>query len=230
MPKRLSVILSIVLGMMTFLLGCSKANHETIAFVGDESGMKTCYEIYPEQYFPGPAAIPQELKEGRFPPDLVGEYEMIHPTYSGTYEYYEQASHQYKPYPSQTYATLSRRSMYIIIEEQVNGMAKIKFSFKKNDGFDYKDWYEQNAYIYGNVYSENESDFILCYENTEYAGSNANYFRGNIIKGVVDSDGIHDIQVWSIIKDRKYSGGEYQGLLQLYGYEHAVHNLAVRRK
>ncbi len=225
--KRNITIISVFIGIIIlFLLGCKKGSNDTIAFVGTESGMVSCYDIYPQQYFPYAGCDYDTLL---FPPDVVGEYEMIHPTYSGTYEYYEQVSHQYKPYPSQTYATLSRRSMYIIIEDQVNGMAKIRFSFKKNDESNYKDWYEQDAYIYGNVYSDDKSNFILCYDNTEYAG-NANYYRGNIIKGVVDTDGIHDIEVWSIIKERKFGGDEYQGLLQLYGYEHAVHNLAVRRK
>ena len=225
--RRNIAIFSAVIGiMLLFLIGCKKNSNDTIAFVGDESEMKSWRDIYPEQYFPIHDVDYDTLV---FPPDLVGEYEMIHPTYNGTYMYYEQVSHQYKPYPSQTYAALSRRSMYIIIEEQVNGMAKIKISFKKNDESNYKDWYEQDAYIYGNVYSDNESDFILCYENTEFAG-NANYYRGNIIKGVVSSDGIYDIQIWSIIKGRKFGGDEYQGLLQINGYEHAVHNLAVRRK
>lgn len=226
MLKRSIAILSVMLGLI-LLLGCSRSNHDSIAFVGDEIDMKEYYSIYPQQYFPE-GAISQDLKDGLFPPDVTGIYEAIHPTYTGTYEYYDQYAHQYKPYPEQTYVNLSNRSMKIIIEDQVNGMAKIKFSFKKNDNYDYKDWYEEDAYIYGNVYSDNNADFMLCYENTEDAGS-AQYSRGNIIKGTVDSLGIHNMQIWSIIKGRDFKT-EFYGLMQIYGYENAALDLAVRRE
>ncbi len=228
MLKRSLKILASALGVMLLLLwSCSKDNHDTIAFVGDESDMKQYYDIYPQSYFPE-SEISQELKDGLFPPDLTGEYELIHPTYSGTYEYFDQYTQQYVPYPQQAYTNLSKRSMYIIVEDQVNGMAKIKFSFKNNDDLEYKDWYDENAYLYGNVYSENDNEFMLCYENTENAG-NAEYYRGNIIKGTVDSIGIHDIRIWSIIKKRSFKT-EYQGLMKNYGYENAVNDLAIRRK
>lgn len=222
------IILTIAFGVaLSLLWSCSKNNHDTIAFVGDESDMKEYYDIYPQQYFPE-SEINQELKDGLFPPDMVGEYEVIHPEYSGTYKYYDQYSQEYVPYPQQAYTNLSRRSMYIKVEDQVNGMAKIKFSFKNNDDLDYKDWYEEDAYVYGNVYSENNNEFMLCYENTEYAGD-AIYYRGNIIKGTVDSIGIHDIRIWSIIKKRSFKT-EFHGIMQVYGYEKAVKDLAIRRK
>ena len=69
---------------------------------------------------------------------------------------------------------------------------------------------------------------MLCYENTEYAG-NATYYRGNIIQGTVDTLGIHNINIWSIIKDRSFEN-EFPGLQKQYGYEHAQHNLAIRKE
>ena len=214
------------------LLGCSKSGHNTIAFVGDESDVKHYYQVYPELYFP--PSISQNLKDGLFPPDLTGEYEMIHATYDGTYAQYNQQTHQYEPSPQQLYDNMSRmKSMYIIIENQVNGMAKIRFSFKNSDNSDYVDWFEEYAYIYGNIYSDNNKEFMLCYENAEYAGDNDEgeeiiYYRGNIIKGTVDSQGIHDINYWSIIKDRSFEI-PFQFALDLYGYLHAHHNLAIRK-
>ena len=218
--KRSSAILSIVLGMLLFLLGCSKSNHDTVAFVGDESDMKTCYELYPEQYFPN--GISQDLKDGRFPPDLVGEYEMNGTCIDGNYEYYNQMTHQYVALPSMAYTP---KSMYIIIEEQVNGMAKIKFAFKKNNN--YKDWYESDAYIYGNVFSDNQNDFMICYENTQ-GTETVKYYRGNIITGTIGPDGITNIHTWSVIKDRDFPS-LIQGIYNVGGHEHYHADKAVRK-
>ena len=227
MFKRSLISITVSLGAFLLLWGCSKSSHDTLAFVGDESDMKTCYQIYPEDYFP--TTISQDVRDGLFPPDLTGEYEMIHATYEGTYAMYNQQSHQYEPYPQAVYDNLSRvRSMYIVVEDQINGMAKIRFSLKMNDNFGYVDWYEADAYIYGNVYSDKKNDFVLFYENTENAGS-AIYYRGNIIKGIVDSLGIHNINYWSIIKDRSFES-EFPGLQMQYGFEHAHHNLAIRKE
>lgn len=220
MSKRSSAILSIVLGMMIFLLGCSKANHETVAFVGTESDMKTCYQIYPEQYFP--SEINRELAEGRFPPDLVGEYEMNGTCVDGTYEYYNQMTHQYVALPSTAYTP---KSMYIIIEEQVNGMARIRFAFKKNNN--YKDWYVADAYIYGDVFSDNPNSFMICYENTQ-GTETVKYHRGNIITGTVGQDGITNINTWSIIKDRDCPS-LIHGIYNIGGYEHYRADFAERK-
>lgn len=220
MLKRSTAILSIVMGMVIFLLGCSKANHETLAFIGDESNMKSCYEIYPENYFPN--GISQELMEGRFPPDIVGEYEMNGDFVDGYYEYYNQFTHQYVKLPD---AAFNPKTMCIIIEDQVNGMAKIRFSFKKNN--DYKVWYETNAYIYGNVFSENSNDFMICFENTEGSGI-CEYYRGNIVKGRKDETGIVNIDTWSVIKDRNFSALVY-GIYNVGGYEHYHANVANKK-
>lgn len=221
MLKRPLAILSIVLGVVAFLVGCSKDNHETLAFVGDESEMLTCYQIYPEQYFPN--GISETIRDGKFPPDLVGQYEMVASFGDGTYEYYNQQSHQYVQLPQGAYTP---KSMYIIIEEQVNGMAKIKFAFKRNN--DYKDWYEADAYIYGDVFSEtNSNDFIICYENSQ-GTETCRYFRGNIIKGTIGEDGISNIHTWSIIKDREFAS-LIHGIYNVGGYEHYHADLAVRK-
>lgn len=221
MLKRSSIIISIVLGMFLFLLGCSKGSQETLAFIGDESDMKSCYEIYPEDYFP--ASISPKLREGRFPPDIEGEYEMNGTFVAGTYEYYNQQTHQYVPLPSHAYTP---KSMYIIIEEQVNGMAKISFSFKRNN--DYKEWYSSQAYIYGDVYSDNPNDFIICYENTQ-GTETCRYFRGNIISGTIGENGISNINTWSIIKDRDYAALVH-GIYNVGGYEQYYANLAERKE
>lgn len=221
MLKRSSTIISIFLGVVIFLMGCSKGNHETLAFVGDESDMMNCYQIYPEQYFPG--SLSNIIKDGKFPPDLVGEYEMNASFGDGTYEYYNQQTDQYVPLPQGAYTP---KSMYIIIEDQVNGMAKIKFSFKRNNV--YKDWYEANAYIYGDVFSENNKrDFIICYENTQ-GTETCMYFRGNIISGTIGEDGISNIHTWSIIKDREYSA-LIRGIYNVGGYEHYHADFAERK-
>lgn len=208
MTKRLSAILSVVLGTILFLLGCSKSNHETLAFVGDESDMKTCYEIYPEDYFPN-ASISEEIRDGRFPPDIVGEYEINVEFVEGHYSWYKPSSQNYEDYPNSAYS--KNKSVYIIIEEQVNGKAKIKFSTKKSG--DYKKWNEVDAYIYGDVYS-NKKDFVIYYEYTESAGE-FSYIRGCMIKGAVENTGMSNIDMWSIIKGRA-PDGDYPQIYSLY--------------
>lgn len=222
MLKRTTVILCFVLGLL-FLLACSKSNHETLAFIGDESEMKTCYQIYPEQYFPN--SISQDLFDGRFPPDLTGEYEMDGSFVDGYCEYYNQLTHQYVAYPPNAYPP--RKSMYIIISEQVNGMAKIKFSVKRQNDGDYKDWYETSAYIYGNIYSDNNSEFVLCYDSNEDAGI-IRYYYGNIIKGTIDVSGIKNIETWMIIKDRKFTS-ETHGMMNVGGQMHYYADIAERQ-
>lgn len=209
--------------MVLFLLGCSKGSQDTLAFVGDESDMKSCYDIYPEEYFP--QSISQTIRDGRFPPDIVGEYEMNGAFADGHYDYYDQYSQQYKPYPAGSYP--ATKSMYIIIEEQVNGMAKIKFAYKKNNT--YTKWYEAVAYIFGDVYSENnKNDFIICCDNVE-AGGETNYYRGNIIKGTISDSGILNIDTWSVIKDKDPLTPVPRSL-KIGGYEHFHADLAERKK
>ncbi len=224
MFKRSLSLITVFCVMFLLLWGCSKSNHDTLAFVGDESDMKTCYEIYPEQYFPDPAAIPQKLKEGRFPPDIVGNYEMPGTLADAYYEYYNPASHQYIPYPQQIYQQMLNKSMYIIIEEQVNGMMKLSFSTKKSG--DYKNWYSVDAYVYGDWHG-NGNDFVACYEFTEEAGD-FTYIRGNIIKGTITPEGIKNIDVWSIIKDRTPEEDKPM-IINYYGYEHYSAEIAERK-
>ncbi len=221
MLKRLFAILSVVLGTIMFLSGCSKDNHNTLAFIGDESNVKHYYQVYPENYFPN--GISPKVKDGRFPPDLIGEYEMNASNGDGTYEYYNMQTQQYVQLPQMAY---SPKSMYIIIEDQVNGMAKIRFSFKRNN--DYKEWYEAEAYIYGDVYSENNSkDFMICYENIQ--GTDAcRYFRGNIITGTIGENGISNIHTWSIIKEREFAS-LIHGIYNVNGYEHYHADFAERK-
>lgn len=219
--KRSFAILSLVLGVLLFLLGCSKGNNDTMALIGDESEMKSCYQIYPADYFP--SSISQTVKDGRFPPDIVGEYEMNGTFVEGTYEYYNQITQQYVSLPPQAYTP---KSMYIIVEEQVNGMANIRFSFKRNN--DYKEWYTARAYIYGDVFSDNPDDFMICYENTQGTDI-CNYFRGNIISGTIGENGISNINTWTIIKDRNYPS-LIQGVYNIYGYEQYHADLAERKK
>lgn len=221
MQRRLSVILSLFIATLLFMAGCSKGNHDSLAFVGDESDMRSCYDIYPQQYFP--QGISQTLCEGRFPPDIEGEYEMNGTCVIGTYEYYNQVTQQYVQLPQQAYTP---KSMYIIIEGQVNGMANIRFSFKRNN--DYKDWYTAQAYIYGDVFSDHPNDFIICYENTQ-GTETCSYFRGNIITGTIGENGIANINTWSIIKDREFAS-LIQGIYNVYGYEQYHANLAERKK
>ncbi len=215
--KRHIAILSVVIGTLLFLLGCSKSNSDTIAFVGNESEMVTCYDIYPQQFFP--TGMSQNIKEGRFPPDVVGEFEMNGEFVECTYEFYN--GNYYMPVP-----VMSPKTIKIIIEEQVNGLAKLRFATKRNG--EYKNWHTVDAYIYGDVYAQSgKNDFIICYEYLENSGD-FKYERGNIIKGTISDEGINDIQVWSIIKDRDPK--EDKPMIYNYnGYEHYHANIAERQ-
>lgn len=181
--------------MLLFLLGCSKSNHDTIAFVGDENEMKTCYELYPEQYFP--SGISQELKDGKFPPDLVGEYEMHGSLIDDAGSYYNPLNPQL---PMPLYHE-PEKSLCFIVEDQINGMAKITVGVKHN-GTDYQ-WNDAtDAYIYGNVYDEgNSKKFMLCYQNI-VGDDNTPYknYNGNIITGTLDKDGIKNVDYWYVVK------------------------------
>lgn len=225
MLKHSLAILSLVAGMIMFLLGCSKSNHDTIAFVGDESDMRAYYDIYPELYFPD--VISQDLIEGRFPPDVVGEYEMNGTFVDGHYGQYNSTTHQYIPLPS--YYCPQYKGTYIIITNQINGIAKIKYASRNHDYSEYKDWQETQAYIYGNVYSEeNSNDFILCYESTEQNGDVCEYIRGNIIKGTIDASGIINIETWSVIKG-KNPDIDVAGIFGIGGFLHYHADVAERK-
>ncbi len=216
---RKSIILVIVVGFMLFISGCKKDNNQSLPFVGDESDMLSYYDIYPEEYFPSDLGISDDVMNGRFPPDIVGEYEMYLTTINNTYKYYNIYTHDYQPLPSEINLD---KYMYIIIEDQVNARAKIRFAFKTNN--EYNDWYESDAYIYGNVYDG--YSFMLCYENTENAGI-CKYFRGNIITGTIGEDGISNVRYWSVIKDREFSALTH-GIFDVGGYEYKKSDFAER--
>ena len=121
---------------------------------------------------------------------------------------------------------MSPKSIKIIIEEQVNGMAILRFATKRNG--EYKNWHTVDAYIYGDVHVKDiANDFIICYEYLENSGD-FQYDRGNIIKGTISDEGINDINVWSIIKDRNPK--EDKPMIYNYdGYEHYHANIAERQ-
>lgn len=214
--KRYIAILSIIFGItLLFLVGCKKSNNDTIAFVGDEKDMKSCFDIYPAQYFPYKTVDYDTLM---FPPDVEGTYEMNGEFVECTYEFYNGV--YYIPVPS-----MSPKTIKIIIEEQVNGMAKLKFATKRNG--DYNNWHTVDAYIYGDVYAESGNrDFIICYEYMEHSGD-FDYDRGNIIKGTISEAGINNIHVWSIIKDRDPKEDKPM-IYNYYGYEHYKADIAER--
>lgn len=201
MFKRSLSLLTVFCVMFLLLWGCSKSNHGTLAFVGDESDMKTCYQIYPEEYFPN--VINPELREGRFPPDIVGEYEMRGHLVDESFAIYYPTTSQTIPFHQ-----VQETSLYIIIKDQINGMAKIKIGAKNNSN-EYQWFDETNAYIYGNV-NNNDDDkddnndsqrFMLCYETLEDK-ENTPYkvTIGNIITGTIDTDGIKDVDYWYVFK------------------------------
>ncbi len=194
MLKRLFAILSVVLGTIMFLSGCSKDNHNTLAFIGDESEMKSCYEIYPQQYFP--SEISDLLREGRFPPDIVGEYEMRCHKEDESGAIYYPPTQQTMPLNNE-----SVKSLCFIVENQINGMAKITIGLK-NYGPDYQ-WNDPtDVYIYGNVYDEDNSKmFMLCYQSIQ-GDDNTTYkiYNGNIITGTIDKDGIKNVDYWFVVK------------------------------
>lgn len=222
--KRLFAILSIVVGIVMFLLACSKSSHDTLAFVGDESDMKSSYDIYPKEYFPYTDIFYDTLM---FPPDITGEYEMTGTFVNGYYEYYNANTHQYVPYPSGAYPV--SKAMNFIIEDQVNGMAIIKFRLKNNDG-NYQPWQESEAYIFGNVFAKNNNrDFLICFDSTEDPKNGVVYYRGNILKGTITDTGIQNLERWSVIKDRNYST-LLPYTLNVGGYEHYHADLVPRNE
>ena len=215
--RRYIAILSVVIGIaMLFLVGCKKSSCDTIAFVGDESEMMSCYDIYPQQYFP---YHDQKYDSLVFPPDITGEYEMNSVFVECTYEFYNGS--YYFPI-----TVMNPKTVYIIIEEQVNAMAKIKFATKKNGK--YSNWHEADAYLYGDVFDESiGNDFLICYEYTENAGD-FKYIRGEMIKGTIGQDGMSNIHRWSIIKNR--SPKENKPMIYNYfGYEHYRADVAPRQ-
>lgn len=210
MSKHSLIIITAIMSLL--LPGCSK-NNETLALIGDESDMMSYYQIYPQQYFPI-SEINQETLNGRFPPDITGEYEMTANFVDGYYEYYYGGT--YMPYPYYP----PQKMMNIIIEDQVNGMAKIKFSLEGEQ-------FETEAYIYGNVFSDNNTDFVMFFENSQ--GTDVvKYYRGNIVKGSICSEGIRNIHTWTVIKDREFDN-LINFILNVGGYEHRYNDFAERK-
>lgn len=215
MLKRSTAILSVMLGLI-LLLGCSRSNHDSIAFVGDEIDMVSCYDLYPHDFFPYNTFDYDTLM---FPPDVVGEFEMNGDFVECTYEFYNGSYYQ-------PVGVMSPKTIKIIIEEQVNGMAILRFATKRNG--EYKNWHTVDAYIYGDVYAQSgKNDFIVCYEYWNNSGD-YKYKMGNIIKGTISNEGINDINVWSIIKDRDPK--EDKRMIYNYnGYEHYKADFAERK-
>lgn len=192
MFKRSLSLITVFSVMFLLLWGCSKSNHDTLAFVGDESDMKTCYQIYPEEYFPN--VISPELREGCFPPDIVGEYEMRGHLVDESFAIYYPTTSQTIPFHQ-----VQETFLYIIIKDQINGMARIKIG-AKNNGDEYQWFDETDAYLYGNVYKDGKK-FVLCYETLEDK-ENTPYkvTIGNIITGTIDTDGIKNVDYWYVFK------------------------------
>ena len=90
-------------------------------------------------------------------------------------------------------------SLYFIVKDQINGMARIKIGVK-NNSTEYQWFDETDAYLYGNVYKDGQK-FMLCYETLEDK-ENTPYkvTIGNIITGTIDTDGIKDVDYWYVFK------------------------------
>lgn len=239
MLKRSSTILSVVIGIVALLLtGCSKDNHDTIIHLGDESFKSPLDSIYPKQYRDlwktvAPSCS-DKVYEGIFPPDITGLYEMEGQYYGSDEQIYQDGT--YEPLVTPTYMVhYGKQYLYLLIEEQVNGIAKLKF--KKNyrtplnPPYNYDEWYEiDTAYVWGNGAT---GDFTLCFD-CWITQLNKNYKNGFLINGKkkIQDDGtevIANMEFWTVIKKRN-PDEDQPGIMKVGGQNMYFNSLVVKKE
>ena len=208
MLKRSSTILSVVIGIVAlFLVGCSKDGHDTIIHLGDESYKSPLDSIYPKRYRDLWKTIASSCSDtvydGLFPPDVTGLYEIEGLILGSDVEYTEGS-----PAP---YSAPQKRYYYFLIEDQINGIAKLKFCTRSlrplPKPYDYDSWYSiDTVYIWG---CGDEGLFSICFDNVFPTPSSVSYNQGFVFNGRISESNdnskqriVSDIEVWYVYKNR----------------------------
>lgn len=128
-----------------------------------------------------------------------------------------------------------RKYLYLLIEEQVNGIAKLKFKTNYrnpiNPPYNYDTWNEiDTAYVWGNGAT---GDFTLCFD-CWIAQGNKNYKNGFIINGKkrVAQDGsesIANMEFWTVIKKRS-PNNDQPGIMKLGGQNMYFSSLVLKKE
>ena len=208
MSRRSTDIACIIIGMILAISGCKKDNHEAIIHIGDESYMKTVDQIYPIDYRNLWPSIytncTDTVYDGLFPPDITGLYEIEGLFGGSNMEHFINGSY----IPN---AVSPKRYYYLLIEEQINGIAKLKIKTKNNKPlprpFKFNEWYTiDTAYIFGYVDTLG-GHFSLSFNMFESAGD-FSYSHGFIINANIPKanenqpKSLTDVEVWNLIKAR----------------------------
>lgn len=241
MMKRSVAILTVVFGMVALLLtGCSKDNHDTIIHLGDESFKSPLDSIYPKQYRDlwktvAPSCS-DKVYEGIFPPDITGLYEM-EGQYYGSDEQINQGGTYVPLVTPTTMGYYGKRYLYLLIEEQNNGVAKLKFKTKYQtplpEPYDYNDWNEiDTAYIWG---YGGDGAFTLCFECQIQQPGEKTYFDGFIVNGKVNQQNddtptsISNMEFWTVIK-RRNPDNDQPGIMKVGGQNMYFSSLVVKKE
>lgn len=227
-----------VLGIMLLLFGCKKNSHDTIVHLGEESYKTPVDAIYPKNYRDLWRSLAQSCSDtiynGIFPPDLYGLYEM-EGTYSGGNEEIYQGNEYVSLVTSESMAYYGKKYLYLLVEEQVNGVAKLKFKTKYktplNPPYNYDDWNEvDSVYIWGDG---DNGCFTMCFECGIKSGSKY-YTNGFIVNGKkkirdgVDTDTIYNMEFWSVIKERD-PDSDQPGIMKVGGQCYYFSPMVVKK-
>lgn len=207
MLKRSIAILSVVIGMVVLLLiSCSKNNHETIIHLGNESYKKPLDSIYPKKYRDlwktvAPSCS-DKVYEGIFPPDITGFYKMKGVCSGSDVEIFNGL--EYIDLYSLSPSYYHKQYLYFMVEEQMNGIAKIKFVTRySTPPTKPYEWNEAEAYISGNGAN---GCFTITFEHWLDQPDGKRFFKAYIVNGQKDITNdtiIKNMEFWSVIKQRK---------------------------
>jgi len=242
MLKRSVAIICAFFGMLAiFLSGCSKNNHDTIVHFGDESYKSPVDAIYPKNYRDlWRALVPScsdTVYDGIFPPNLMGLYEMEGIYKGGNEEIYQSDGYVYiKDLPNFP-VYYGKKYLYLLIEEQQNGIAKLRFKTNYrtpiNPPYNFDDWNEvDTAYIWGDG---SNGSFTLCFDFLIEQAGGKSYQNGFIINGKqkirndVATDTINNMEFWSVIKSRK-PDSDQPGIMKVGGQTMYFSNLVVKKE
>lgn len=225
--------------MLLVLFGCSKSSHDTIIHLGDEHYKSPVDDIYPKNYRDLWKTLAPTCSgtvyDGIFPPDITGLYEM-EGIYQGGNEEIYQGDGYVNLVTNETMSYYGKKYLYLLIEEQKNGIAKLKFKTKfktpLNPPYNYDDWYEiDTAYIWGN--GENGC-FTMCFECVIRQGSKS-YNNGFVINGTqkmgndVATDTINNMEFWTVIKGRD-PDSDQPGIMKVGGQCLYSSDLVVKKE
>lgn len=240
MSKRLFAILGIVFGIASLsIVGCKKSNHDTIIHLGDESYKSPVETIYPKSYRDLwkdlASSCSDTVYEGIFPPDLTGLYEM-EGSYRGGNEEIYQGTGYVNLVTTETMSYYGKKYLYLLIEEQNNGIAKLKFKTKFktpiNPPYNYDDWNEiDTVYIWGNGV---DGCFTMCFDCVIKQGTKY-YNNGFVINGKktirdnIATDTLTNVEFWTVIKDRN-PDSDQPGIMKVGGQSMYFSDLVVKKE